>query len=169
MSSICRSPWLCGWGGLDDQMGQQLFSLLLVCSFSYYTSQNVNFSCNSLEKYIAWGNYPKSFAVRVYLGDIKPLYRLWPLCPSTFFSPTLWDGELRLWVYTPKHFFFAIVFISTALSSYFPLFFCLLWGSLYRSIESYKINRSNKGGKNPKYQIKNLVFTCCIPQMIQRH
>lgn len=42
MSSICRLPWLCGWGGLDDQMGEQLFSLLLVSSISYYTSQNVN-------------------------------------------------------------------------------------------------------------------------------
>lgn len=52
MSSICRSLWLCGWGGLDGQMGQQLFSLLLVSSISYYTCQNVNFRCNFHKKKI---------------------------------------------------------------------------------------------------------------------
>lgn len=109
-------PPICGQGGLDGQMGQQLSALLPVTSISYYASQNVNLSWNCHEKCISWGSDPECAAVRRSTWVLlHPSLGFGPSVPprSSFFSSC---GTVRAGLLV------SLILFSTTLSFQWILF-----------------------------------------------
>ena len=120
-------PPMCGQGGLDGQMGQQLFALLPVTSISNYASQNVNLSWNCHEKCISEGSEPKRAAVRQSTWVLlHPSLVFGPSVPphSSFFSSCGTAGLLVSLILFCHNTFFSVDPISEVFRGLSVCFFC---------------------------------------------
>lgn len=135
MSSVCRSPWLCGWGGPDGQMGS---------SYSHFCS-SVPFHITQVKMQISAATpmkntFPGEVMQRVLLSESLPecYYTLiWALASLSFrihsFShPMGWRAQAR---HKNAELCFVLVLLVFPLHVFWPSSFLLgvlLWDCLFK-------------------------------------